>query len=416
MSLSICAREAADDHYKGSIGYWYLLRAIRQAGYDVTEEPTSGGYDVELVSIHGVRDLLRLKLMPRLGDVRIVGGFPLSINPRPAIPYADYICVGEGEEWIVRALKYIESGESLESLPGTIVCDGWTHGSPIPEPTIVESVPDHPPYLNVSRNAGHADNWYIELSRGCKFSCHYCGLGWSKPFRARPVEDVMKALDSVDKARSKRVTLFAPDEASHHGYPEILRAVHQKGLRTSFGSMRLDTVMASKLPVKKNFLIRIGIDGLTEETRRRVRKPITNQQIYEYFKFMTDRGHVAFKLFMIWGYPWEKTSDFDEWETLMDRVFAIPRDATAHLRMKFTPLVPQPNTPLRDAKPNYTLGMKMRILRWFERRELYFKSPGWWLVNDGIPSARSHALDCALSNGDENCLTKLHLPGDRRRA
>jgi hypothetical protein len=151
-------------------------------------------------------------------------------------------------------------------------------------------------------------------------------------------------------------------------------------------------------------LIRVALDGISEATRKRVGRNISNQSVYDYFRFMSDRGHCNFKIFQIFGYPWETLEDWDEWEWLWSRIASIPRKKNAHVRIKFTPLIPQPSTPLGDCQPVYDERLVARIQQWFASVGQPLQRPGWWVESDGIMSAHSHALQCRLSTGDETTL------------
>lgn len=409
--LKVCIIEPGDECDRGSMGCQYVASACRDAGYHVDyvtpqQHKDGGPWDVELVSVHHCTEFPLLKTLPRRARIRIAGGHPSGSNIRPIIPFADVVCVGEGEEWVVRALDIVSRGgcsRNIGDLPGTIVSEKWENGQPIPGLNTVSPLPKHRPYLNRA-GEGHAQNWYIEMARGCPFACHYCELGWAWKYRPQDTDFLLESIDVIDKKQSKRVSLFAPDEASHPGYAECLQRIHDRGLITSFGSMRLDVIVKQNLPIKPNMTIRVGLDGLTETTRLRVKKPIRDRDVFDYFRFMVDRGHVSFKIFMVFGYPWEVAEDFDQWANLMQMIARIPIKKSCHCRIKFTPLIPSPSTPLADAKAVYSAEMVERITDWFAINHDTGNRPGWCFASDGIMSARSHSLQCMLTHGDETTL------------
>jgi len=103
--VKISLIEACSDDDVGSIGAWYVAERARRAGHTVEMlRHPKRGFDVELVSLHHCDDFPKLAHMPKCAPIRIVGGHPMANNPRPAIPFADAICVGEGESWISEAL------------------------------------------------------------------------------------------------------------------------------------------------------------------------------------------------------------------------------------------------------------------------------------------------------------------------
>lgn len=404
--MRIVMREACSEKDKGSMGAQYVRWAAEGAGFAV-EQDGSGPCDIELVSVHSVRDYDRVSRMPKVG-LRIIGGHPCAVNPRPLIPFADVICVGEGESWIISALTALSKDlrpEACAGLPGTIISASWENGSPIPKPNQERPIPPHPAYLNRSGD-GHARVWYLEMARGCPYSCHYCELGNTLSYRTQHTQHLLEQVDAIDVSQSNRVSLFAPDEASHPGYGEVLQRIHDRGLITGFGSMRIEQVLRKNLPLKANMLIRVGMDGLTEETRFRVGRKQDDAYFVDYFRTMSERGHANFKLFMIVGYPWETAKDADTWFALMSRIGRIERRANAHLRIKITPLIPQPGTPLADVSPRYDHPMISRIENWVKAWRPR-NTPGWFFAQDGtVMNELAWRKECLYAAGDESTLLR----------
>ncbi|MBU1999468.1 MAG: B12-binding domain-containing radical SAM protein, partial [Candidatus Omnitrophica bacterium] len=385
--MKIALIEACREADAGSIGAWYVTEHAKKAGYPVDIiRRNKSGYDIELVSVHHCDDFERLAVMPKYAKWRLVGGHVMQNNPRPAIPFADAICVGEGETWIKKALKLLDETDdiaSLQELPGTIVSKNWQAGMEIPEANAENPLPDNMPYLN--RPGTRSVAWYVEIARGCPYRCKFCELGNSMPFRTYSMEQVKKCLDFADTKITRKINFYAPDEASHPHYHELFDYLFSKGYSASFSSMRIESVLKRGLPkIKKNHLVRVGIDGLTEETRRRVGKPITNDQIIEYFKLMLEAGQVQFKMFFIFGYPWEKVSDFKEFEQLMKRLKFLHLTKNVSLRIKWTPFIPQPCTPLADVGSQYDFEMVDKINIWHALHARPHSEPGWFIENDGM--------------------------------
>lgn len=407
--MKICMIEACKDEDSGSIGTWYVAEHARRQGYEVDIlRRTSGKYDVELVSVHHCSDFERIAMMPKRAKYRIVGGHPMQNNPRPVIPFADAVCVGEGESWIKKALPLLEKHDNIEALselPGTIISKNWKSGDPIPKSNVELTLPDNPPYLN--RPGTRSAAWYVEIARGCPYSCEFCELGNSLPYRFYKADHIKRVLDQADINLTRKINFYAPDEAAHPDYHEMFDYLMEKGYAAAFSSMRVDSILKRGLPqLKRNALIRVGIDGLTEETRRRVKKNITDDMIVDYFRKFINRGHVQFKMFFIIGYPWERTSDFDQFKILMERIFMIPLKKNVSLRIKWTPFIPQPCTPLADTEAQYDFDLIDKINIWHAVNARPKREPGWYIENDGLMSARSHRTQCILTKGDEHVLFK----------
>lgn len=409
--LRCCMIELAETDDTGSIGAHYVAEHARRAGYGVDAIPPnsrSGGFDVELVSVHHCTDWPRLAALPRRARLRIVGGHVMANNPRPGIPLADAVCIGEGESWIVQALNRLEvdcRAEALRGLPGTIISADHELGAPIPAANVEDPLPDNDPYLN--RPGTLSARWYVEIARGCPWSCAYCELGHSMPYRPYSLDHLNRKLALIEPRWSKKVNWFAPDEASHPHYNELMNELKRLHYQQAFGSYRVDQILRRDVAVYSGSqLIRVGVDGLTEATRMRVNKRITDDMLVEFFTRLSAAGHVQFKMFMMIGYPWERAGDFDQWAGLMRRIAAIKVRTNCYVRIKWTPLIPQPCTPLADAEARYDLSLVGKIHRWHELHRVIAKRPGWHFECDGLMSMQSHARQIALTRGDELCLVR----------
>jgi len=404
--MRACFVEACDDKDAGSIGAYYVATHARRAGHQIDfSRTTQNGYDVELISVHHCMDFLRLAHLPKRAPLRIVGGHAMLSNPRPVIPFADIVFRGEAESWIGGALDALDGEKDaacLQGVPGVIVTKNWIKGAHLPDVVFERPLPSNPPYLNWAGTKSAA--WYLEIARGCPFRCAFCELGNSTPFRIYPKEHVFEALKGLDTTLARKINLFAPDETSHPAYTEIYEHLERKGYSAAFSSMRIESVMKRHPKLKPNVLIRVGIDGLSERVRTEVNKPITDDQIVEYFKEWTERGHVNFKTFFIFSYPGETEADFRGFEILMRRVFQIRLRKNCSLRIKWTPFIPQPCTPLGSSLPRYNRDIAARIRRWHALHKEPVRTPGWWVTCDGMMSEKAHALQCRLTHGDEETL------------
>ena len=410
--------EACRPRDSGSIGAHYVVDHARRAGYhiDIASQPRND-YDIELISVHHCTDFPRLAQMEKKAKIRIVGGHPMQNNPLPVIPFADVICIGEGETWIKEALPILEqnlSARALAHLPGTIISEQWERGSSVPAMNVERPLPDNMPYLNHSGTRSAA--WYLEIARGCPYKCRFCELGYSSPFRYYPEAQIHKILEQADTSKTRKINFYAPDEVSHPQYHALFDHLMQKGYSAGFSSMRIESILRRGIPpqMKKNHLIRVGIDGLSEETRFRVGKPITNDMVVEYFKMLLERGNVRFKMFFIFGYPWEKLTDFDDFANLMDRLRRIELKKSVSVRIKWTPFIPQPCTPLGNAEPIYDFKMVDQIMVWHalnDKPRLRNRPNVFFEADAGGPMCfQSHRRQVELTQGDESVLFRKIRP------
>jgi radical SAM superfamily enzyme YgiQ (UPF0313 family) len=390
---------------KGSIGAFYVKYHAEKAGFKVDYlNSTNAKYDIEMISLHHCSDFIKLAQLPKKAKIRLVGGHPMQNNPRPIISFADAVFIGEAENSIGKSLNIIkqEGIKGLSKIPGWIISENWEYGKEIPKTIICDPLPDNPPYLNRPETLSRA--WYVEIARGCPFKCYYCELGYSTKFRTYKYNQIKKVIDLCDLSKTKKINFYAPDEASHSDYKKLYQYLSGKGFLSAFSSMRLESVMKNNPPIKMNQLIRIGIDGLTEKIRFLVNKKITNKMIVDYFKMLLNNGHVNFKMFFIFGYPWEKLEDFNEFEKLMKQIFRLDMKKNVSLRIKWTPFIPQPCTPLRNKNAKYKWKMVDKIMVWHALNKRPKNEPGFFVENDGLMTAKSHKLQCDLTKGDERIL------------
>lgn len=358
----------------GSVGAWYVARAAEKAGHEVVWGDHAG-CDAELVSVHHVSDYDALATLPRVAPVRILGGHPTVSHYRYLLPHCDYLCRGEGESWIVEALRALEFGGPWPDGTATLA-------KPDTAPVFERPLPPLEAYYNPMNN-----NWYLEIARGCPSKCHYCELGWGWPYRIRATEEVLSVMAALPRGR---LHLLAPDEAAHPGYGEMLATAKARGLSVSFGSSRIRSVMrGGDIPHPRSMLIRVGLDGLSERVRDAVGKPCSDRDVVAYFRTMTERGHCNFKVFMIFGYPFETMGDFDSFRRTMGAVLRLPRKVNAHLRMKFTPFIPNPITPLFSGGAVYDDSMRSAVDKWLADNKKPYRNPGWYVESDGIMSRAS---------------------------
>lgn len=406
-----CMIEAAKPTDSGSAGAAWVRHHAERAGQAVdmiAAEIPRYGYDVELISVHHQRDYVRLRTMPKRGKVRIIGGHVTYTNPRPLVPLADVICCGDGETWISQAVTRLrESGNDVRSLrdvPGTILTGEWQRGQALPELTIEQIMPDNPPHRSTEGNSPH---WCLEIARGCPYRCAFCEIGNIVPFRFRDIEQIEQHIENIPQSEGKKIRLICPEEASHPQYQRILCAIDRQRLSLRTGGYRIEQLLRQPdLSFVSNQSLRLGIDGLTEATRKRVNKPITDKQIVAFFKAMIERGHVKFKLYQMFGYSWETEQDFQEWERLMGIVFRLPLKKSVILEITWTPFVPHIGTPLATESGDYHEAIARQIERWHKKVIKPRITPGWYVNITRIIPKVNHDEIVMLSKGDETILLR----------
>ncbi|NYT17469.1 MAG: TIGR04013 family B12-binding domain/radical SAM domain-containing protein [Methanomicrobiales archaeon] len=167
--------------------YAALFAACEQEGFLL--EPTDGpAPDVTCYSLNSlnVRDLA--PEMAEADCITIAGGPHATACWRQVSEYADYVVVGEGEYLLPALLSCIRDGRAV-SLPGIATKEGYT---PAASTVILDAYPAF------SQMKG-----YVEISRGCPFSCAYCQTPriFGRVMRHRSVESIVKYASRYRDAR-----------------------------------------------------------------------------------------------------------------------------------------------------------------------------------------------------------------------
>jgi len=417
-NIKIILTEPTDLSNTKSVGCYYIEQAILNAGFNIKYIPffdlKKTNADIYLFSIHHVRDIFNFKYIPKTikEKITIAGGHCMN-NPYPFLHWFDVICVGEGETWIIKILKLFNSKinkkefiKEASQISGSLTL--YNLDLPVYK-QYEKSIENTSYYLNCSNSSGHKDTWYIEIGRGCKSKCNYCELGWTSKYREKNKEKVKEQIDSIDKKLSNRVNIFSPDDFSHKSYDEILKYILDLKLITNFGSMRYDNFALIEKQHKKNFLFRIGLDGLSDRIRDIVNKKITNEAIINILDELAHRGFVMFKLFMIFSYTFENYEDFQRFLAfsinLNQRMADLKRPI--FLRIKFTPLIPNPLTPVEYFTPNYNIEMRKNIDKFFLDQK-YAKRTNIVYIDDGILEPFNYYAQAFLARADyEDLMPKL---------
>jgi hypothetical protein len=111
-----------------------------------------------------------------------------------------------------------------------------------------------------------------------------------------------------------------------------------------------------------------ALDGLSEATRKRICKPVDDDQIVDKLSWCLHRvsGIMRLKVFMIVGYPWETAQSV--WEDLLHlrdvlgRVRPGPSDGRIMMLVTWTPFSPEPLTPMEDEPANITTNWRDILL------------------------------------------------------
>lgn len=207
----------------------------------------------------------------------------------------------------------------------------------------------------------------IEISRGCRAFCAFCGIGWKyKPYRERSREMLVPAFR--ENKRMSGATALCPIATEFAYYSEkkaLIRDLCMISHTVDPLSMRIDAFVEdenfdSLLADRGMNQLALGVEAPSQRLRNRLGKGITEEQILEACTIALRKGFRRFKFFMISNID-ETWEDFEEFFELIRKIRAleVSYDNKAKTRTgwdigiicSWTPLFVEPCTPLQWKKP-----------------------------------------------------------------
>lgn len=312
-----------------SQGAWIVLNVCREGGHDVVDlcqrwQPVDvlmfslywweHLYDlVAFLAAHGI-DYRRTERRKAGGPLLFLGGALPSYNPAPVREIADLVCIGDGEKAAPAALDMLARDAPLAELaavPGLYV-------SELDNRAVWQQVGNISgtlrwPFVNRARRTGRSGvraekQWErrIEIARGCRRKCLFCGVSWTKAYRENDPEAVAREV----RATGGCVKCFAPDLMTHSGWPTIWDAYAESGRYNQARDISTRTILRQGFGRSRSYST--GIDGLSERIRRALSKPLTDGQLVEVLE--RANAHMgSLSMYMILGLPGETTADVQQW-------------------------------------------------------------------------------------------------------
>jgi len=228
-----------------------------------------------------------------LGKTVVAGGKYASTFPKKVIPHVDAVVVGEAEPVWARVVEDMVKGR-LERV----------YKAPF-APTL-DNIP--PPRYDLVESA-YAVPVVTEATRGCKYSCSYCQLTIErKPFRTRPIEDVIRDLTATEKLpfhKRKMAMLLDNNLGGDIGYAkELLMEIAKLklwglGAQFSFDCLHDDGFLDLLVKARCGMAF-IGLESLNEPSLSSVHKNQNKVEEYkELFGKLKERGILTFTGMML---------------------------------------------------------------------------------------------------------------------
>ncbi len=259
------------------------------------------------------------KVKERFGLPVIFGGVHISLVPHDLPQWADLGVLSEGEEVLLKLLKYFKKTGKLRSprIPALVY---WQKGklkitSPVQLVEPIDKIPSPDwEFLQVGeKGPGH-----IMTSRGCPFNCRFCEAGkfWKK-YRSHSPEYVVKEIETIYKryARDELVImddLFFIDKERIKRIKDLLvkKKLTQKMRFEVIGRADLFNEEVAKILKEMNvFAISFGMESGSERILRYLKNDtVTIAQIKKAVSLAKKHGIQVLGTFMV-GSPGETEKD-----------------------------------------------------------------------------------------------------------
>jgi len=307
----------------------------------------------------------------------IIGGFN-TVNPVPYAQYGDWVVVGDGEEALPQLVN-----SKFKVVPQNVYKAGQqsvTYGC----------VPSLPSFYHVADRITR-----IEIARGCRFKCKFCGVSHIKPYRELPIQDIKMLLD---KRPTKKVSLFAPTPQAHSQHKQIEKMCSDLQLVRSDSDIRLSDLEH----LRHLAMPRVGIEGLSERLRKFVGKSYSNTYMLSMFNKFSSESKRTLVCYFILDLPDETEEDYEEFFSLLSQFENMDHPENFIFYPIFNLFLPFPNTPLGRCGVHWD-----RDYTWLHHRTLGGRDQRRWKIHASaerfkvMPPAKRVMAMIAIRAGEE---------------
>jgi B12-binding domain/radical SAM domain protein len=271
----------------------------------------------------------------------IVGGPHATACPEDVAEFADYVIVGEGEFTLPRLLADLRNGGEGK-IPGVITRDHY-----VPADTTVR--------LDAYPAFGELKG-YVEITRGCPFSCGYCQTPqiFGHCMRHRSIEEVAKYANRHEQSRFVSPNAFAyGSDGFHPRWDKIEHLFRKCGHQIFFGTfpseVRPEFVCDASLELVSQYCantkLHFGAQSGSDAVLGKLHRGHTAADVIAAVDLCRDHAILPVVDFIV-GLPFE--TDNDQRATV-ELIRLVARSGKVHVH-RFLPL---PGTPLagQNARP-----------------------------------------------------------------
>jgi B12-binding domain/radical SAM domain protein len=313
--------------------YAVLSAACEQEGFML--HPVEGPEDdVTCYSLNSINESQYRDEISSSDCITVVGGPHASACPREVAQYADYVIIGEGEFTLPRLLTNLTRGNK-EKIPGVATDEYY-----LP--------PDSCVYLNAFPAFSHTRG-FVEITRGCPFSCGYCQTPhiFGHNMRHRSIDAIAEYANKYEHARFVSPNAFAyGSDGIHPRFEKIERLFSLLKNAIYFGTfpseVRPEFICEESLSLLVNYCsntkLHFGAQSGSDRVLDRLCRGHTVDEIIRAVELCNEFSIIPVVDFIV-GLPFE--TDEDQNLTL-DLIQWVTKSGKVHVH-RFIPL---PGTPL----------------------------------------------------------------------
>jgi radical SAM superfamily enzyme YgiQ (UPF0313 family) len=426
-----------------SFGISYIATVLKNAGHNVTLMVLTPDSDLNTMLGNYMSDkgpalfcltsvTTQFPLICRITEIIkridrksyiVLGGHYVTLFPQALykFPYIDCICIGEGEDPIIKLANKLENNEPITNINNLWIRKSESEIERNEMSRFIEDL-DSLPLIDRSMwmpwiSDPHGPHSVL-LGRGCPNSCTYCSnhrlamVAKGRYVRLRSPDNLIMELENIMNNKPSVRTIYLEVETlgANIDYAYILLdKLKEFNLnRESPIKFGCNIAVTGKVVDNEELIIRlkeanfdfvnIGLESGSKKIRREVlkRPPYSNEDLLRFCRLVKKHSIKIF-LFLMVGIPGEKLSDFKE--TIRCTREIIPYDV--HLSIFY----PYPGTKLYDFckktnlissdMPEVSLERKKAVLDLpgFSKREIqrqyrmfyYSAFHGIWPLTDIIP-------------------------------
>lgn len=259
----------------------------------------------------------------------ILGGTGFSVAPRGWMERLQPDCgvMGEGEHAFPEILTRIETGQSLEGMPGVLLMqDEPKEGvAPAPGVELLKELPSPAHelcgYASYVRRGGFIG---IQTKRGCPFKCSYCIYPEleGKHYRLRPPESVIEEMERAARFSRQQHFFFVDsvfNDPRAHALA-ICKEMQRRKLAIRWEAfcnpVGFDQELGREMAAAGCVGVEFGLDVADEKMLKVLGKPFRQKHIRVALQAARD-AKIPFVAYMLFGGPGETWADIQDSQNFM---------------------------------------------------------------------------------------------------